>query len=172
VKQCHYFCYTDINPRYDVEGFSTGQRAYIDHGVEYPILTGGAMQVAAWLVSVLDETIRARSFYDVTVVMLATCAVLGVLASARAAGTEQRKQALMVALSPALILCAFINWDLIAFAPSGCAGSRFSTGPGSSRAAAPACVRPGHGSNPPSRSTPSAPADAHRRGATGARRPR
>ena len=115
-KQFQYFCYTDIYPLYDAEGFSAGQTAYIDHGVEYPVLTGGAMQVAAWLVSILDETIRGRSFYDVTVVLLAFCAVLGVLATARAAGPDQRKQALMVALSPALILCAFINWDLIAFA--------------------------------------------------------
>jgi len=61
AQQFRYFCYTDIYPLYAVEGFSAGQRAYIDHGVEYPVLTGGAMQVAAWLVSILDETIRGRS---------------------------------------------------------------------------------------------------------------
>lgn len=116
AMQFQYFCYTDIYPLYDAEGFSAGQTAYIDHGVEYPVLTGGAMQAVAWLVSIVDETIRGRLFYDVTVVLLAICAVLGVLATGRAAGTEQRRPALMVALSPALILCAFINWDLIAFA--------------------------------------------------------
>jgi uncharacterized membrane protein len=45
--------------------------------------------------------------------------VAGVLATARAAGpkgSERRAQALMVALSPALILSAFVNWDLIALA--------------------------------------------------------
>jgi len=49
-------------------------------------------------------------------VLLAICAVAGVLATARAAGPGGRAQALMVALSPALILSAFINWDLLAFA--------------------------------------------------------
>ena len=48
--------------------------------------------------------------------LLAVCAVVGVLATARAAGPDRRAQALMVALSPALILSAFINWDLIALA--------------------------------------------------------
>ena len=60
--------------------------------------------------------IRGREFFDVTVVLLAVCAVVGVLATARAAGPDGRAQALMVALSPALILNAFINWDLIALA--------------------------------------------------------
>ena len=31
-------------------------------------------------------------------------------------GPDRRRQALMVAFSPGLILCAFINWDLLAFA--------------------------------------------------------
>ncbi len=116
VKQYQYFCYTDIYPLYEWEGFSQGQTAYIDHEVEYPVLTGGAMQGVAWLVSQIDESMRARTFYDVTVMLLTICAVLGVLATARAAGLDGRRQALMVAFSPALILCAFINWDLVVFA--------------------------------------------------------
>ena len=38
------------------------------------------------------------------------------VATARAAGPDRRWQALLVALSPALILDAFVNWDLIALA--------------------------------------------------------
>ena len=116
VRQFQYFCYTDIYPLYDAEGFSAGKVAYLDHGVEYPVLTGGAMQVAAWLVGNVSESTRGPAFYDVTVALLAICAVLGVLATARAAGPDRRRQALMVAFSPGLILCAFINWDLLAFA--------------------------------------------------------
>jgi uncharacterized membrane protein len=74
------------------------------------------MEAAAWLVRNVSPVIRGREFFDVTVVLLAVCAVVGVLATARAAGPDGRAQALMVALSPALILCAFINWDLIALA--------------------------------------------------------
>ncbi len=111
-------CYTDIYPLYYGEGLSAGKVPYIGHPVEYPVLIGGAMQVAAWLVShISDATVRGREFFDVTVLLLAICAVVGVLATARAAGGHDRRwQALMVALSPALILSAFINWDLIALA--------------------------------------------------------
>jgi len=50
------------------------------------------------------------------VILLTVCAVAAVLATARAAGPGARWQGLMVALSPALILNAFVNWDLIAMA--------------------------------------------------------
>jgi uncharacterized membrane protein len=111
-------CYTDIYPLYYGEGLSAGKVPYTGHRVEYPVLIGAAMQAAAWLVShISDAAIRGREFFDVTVLLLAICAVAGIFATARAAGGQDRRwQALMVALSPALILSAFINWDLIAFA--------------------------------------------------------
>jgi uncharacterized membrane protein len=116
VGQFKDACYTDIYPLYYNEGLSAGQVPYTGHKVEYPVLIGGAMEAAAWLVRNVSPVIRGREFFDVTVVLLAICAVIGVLATARAAGPDGRAQALMVALSPALILCAFINWDLIALA--------------------------------------------------------
>jgi uncharacterized membrane protein len=115
-KQFQDSCYTDIYPLYYTEGLSAGKIPYSGHHVEYPVLIGGAMQAAAWLVRNVDVAIRGREFFDVTVVLLAVCAVAGVLATARAAGRDGRWQALMVALSPALILNAFVNWDLIAMA--------------------------------------------------------
>ena len=116
ASQFQRACYTDIYPLYYGEGLSAGKVPYAGHPVEYPVLIGGAMQVAAWLVRNVSVTIRGREFFDVTVLLLAVCAVVGVLATARAAGPGWRAQALMVALSPALILSAFINWDLIALA--------------------------------------------------------
>ena len=116
AKQFQDACYTDIYPLYYNEGLSAGKVPYTGHPVEYPVLIGGAMQAAAWLVRNVSAAIRGREFFDVTVVLLAVCAVAGVLATARAAGPDRRAQALMVALSPALILSAFVNWDLIAFA--------------------------------------------------------
>jgi hypothetical protein len=115
-KQFQNSCYTDIYPLYYNEGLSAGKVPYTGHPVEYPVLIGGAMQAAAWLVRNVNDLIRGREFYDVTAVLLAVCAVAGVVATARAAGPEGRWQGLMVALSPALILSAFVNWDLIAFA--------------------------------------------------------
>ena len=116
TKQFQDACYTDIYPLYYNEGLANGQVPYREHHVEYPVLIGGAMQAAAWLVRNVDVAIRGREFYDVTVVLLAACAVAAVLATAYAAGPERRWQALLVALSPALILNAFVNWDLIAMA--------------------------------------------------------
>ena len=139
VKKYQDFCYTDIYPLYYSEGLYDKQVPYSGHPVEYPVLIGGAMQAVAWLVRNVDVTIRGREFYDVTAVLLALCAVVAVLATARAAGPaggtaravrggrrardrarggapERRWQALLVALSPALILNAFVNWDLIAMA--------------------------------------------------------
>ncbi|MBV9207292.1 MAG: DUF2029 domain-containing protein, partial [Actinobacteria bacterium] len=120
AKQFQDACYTDIYPLYYDEGLSAGQAPYAahhpGHPVEYPVLIGAAMQAAAWLVRNAGPVIGGREFFDVTVVLLSVCAVAGVLATARAAGPGWRGQALMVALSPALILSAFINWDLIALA--------------------------------------------------------
>jgi uncharacterized membrane protein len=116
TKQFQDFCYTDIYPLYYHEGLAAGQVPYTGHPVEYPVLIGGAMQAVAWLVRNVDAVIRGREFFDVTAVLLAACAVAAVLATARAAGSDRRWQALMVALSPALILNAFVNWDLIAMA--------------------------------------------------------
>jgi uncharacterized membrane protein len=116
AKQFQDACYTDIYPLYYNEGLAAGKVPYSGHPVEYPVLIGGAMQAAAWLVRNVNPLIRGREFFDVTVVLLAVCAIAGVLATARAAAPGARAQALMVALSPVLILSAFVNWDLIALA--------------------------------------------------------
>jgi uncharacterized membrane protein len=127
-------CYTDIYPLYYTEKLSAGQVPYYGHPVEYPVLMGWMMQTAAWAVhSVADAYTRGKDFYYVTVLMLAVCLVAGVLATAATAHREDIgvgtglavtgagwKTALMVALSPALILAAYINWDLFAMALTAC----------------------------------------------------
>jgi uncharacterized membrane protein len=120
-------CYTDIYPLYYTEGLSSGKVPYSGHPVEYPVLIGGMMQLAAWLVrSVTDPFARGRDFYYVTILMLSLCLIAGVVATAYSAGRARGldasgldpglKAALMVALSPGLILAAFVNWDLLALA--------------------------------------------------------
>jgi len=140
TSQFRQACYTDIYPLYYNEGLSSGQVPYTGHPVEYPVLIGALMQLAAWAVhSVTDPFARGRDFYYVTIVLLAVCLVAGVLATGYAASREGEvdaprpgpwpwadggrgdldaglKAALMVALSPGLILAAFINWDLLAMA--------------------------------------------------------
>ncbi|HEX6454043.1 MAG TPA: glycosyltransferase 87 family protein [Trebonia sp.] len=122
-------CYTDIYPLYYTEGLSSGKVPYSGHPVEYPVLIGGLMQLASWLVhSVTDPYARGKDFYNVTVVLLSACLIVGVLATAYTAGKGTRardgfsgldpglRAALLVALSPGLILAAFVNWDLLAMA--------------------------------------------------------
>lgn len=138
TAQFHDACYTDIYPLYYTEGLSSGRVPYAGHPVEYPVLTGEMMRVAAWLVhAVADPFARGRDFYYVTAALLSLCLLVGVLATAYTAGRGSRgirgswdtwdtwgawlgdpriRAALMVALSPALILSAFVNWDLLAMA--------------------------------------------------------
>jgi uncharacterized membrane protein len=116
IGEYQHFCYTDIYPLYYDEGLSAGKVPYTGHPVEYPVLIGGAMQAAASVVRDVSAAIQGREFFDVTALALAVCAVIGVLATAQAAGSNRRWQALLIALSPALILNAFVNWDLIAMA--------------------------------------------------------
>jgi uncharacterized membrane protein len=125
VGQFRDVCYTDIYPLYYTERLSAGKVPYYGHPVEYPVLMGWMMEAAAWVVhSVADAYTRGADFYNVTVVMLAVCLIVGVLATAATAHREGDgegwKAALMVALSPGLILAADINWDLFAMALTAC----------------------------------------------------
>jgi uncharacterized membrane protein len=115
VEQYQAHCYTDIYPLYYTEGLSAGQVPYLDHHVEYPVVIGAVMEGAAWLVrSVANPYTRGVDYFYVTVGLLAVFLVAGVLATAYCAGPARRWTALLVAFSPALILSAFINWDLVA----------------------------------------------------------
>ncbi|MEU8118979.1 glycosyltransferase 87 family protein [Spirillospora sp. NPDC049024] len=118
-------CYTDVYPLYYVRGLNDGKIPYFDtfagsdiRHVEYPVLSGGFMQLVAWLVKPFGADGRGLAFYNVTVLLLAVLAVVAVLATAYAAGRRSLRTGLMVALSPALLLTAYINWDLLAVALS------------------------------------------------------
>ncbi len=115
VEQYQAHCYTDIYPLYFAEGLSSGKVPYLDHHVEYPVIIGAVMQAAAWVVrSTANPFTRGLAYFDVTVALLAIFLIAGVLATAYCAGPARRWTALLVAFSPALVLSAFINWDLIA----------------------------------------------------------
>jgi uncharacterized membrane protein len=115
IEQYQAHCYTDIYPLYFNEGLSAGKVPYLGHPVEYPVLIGAAMQAVAWVVRPISSPlIRGREFFDMTTAVLALFALAAVLATAYLAGQSRRWTALLVVLSPAVILAAFINWDLIA----------------------------------------------------------
>ena len=117
ARQFQLACYTDIYPLFYSEGLYQGKVPYSGHPVEYPVLIGAVMQAVGWLTRPVGGAFtRGRAFYDITTVILVIFAVAGVLATAYLAGRQRRRDALLVALSPGLILAAFINWDLIAMA--------------------------------------------------------
>ena len=117
LHQFQAHCYTDIYPLYFGEQLAAGKVPYLGHPVEYPVVIGGAMQAAAWLVQPIgDPYQRGRAFFGLTILVLAACALATVLATAYLAGPRRRWLALLVALAPGLVLGSFINWDLIAVA--------------------------------------------------------
>ncbi|MFI7708102.1 glycosyltransferase family 87 protein [Nonomuraea sp. NPDC049480] len=118
------FCYTDIYPLYfDRQLYE--QNPYFaqvpfDKQVEYPVVLGEVMQVISWIARALeiDRVAQAVRFYDLTVILLGICLVIGVLLMAAVAGPTRRWDALWYAISPAVVLAAYINWDLVAGALS------------------------------------------------------
>ncbi|HLU73515.1 MAG TPA: glycosyltransferase 87 family protein [Nonomuraea sp.] len=118
------FCYTDIYPLYfDRQlAFQSPYFADVpfDKHVEYPVVLGEVMQVVAWIARWLERDVvgQAVRFYDITVVLMGLCLVVGVVLMAAVAGPARRWDALWYALAPAVVLAAYINWDLVAGALS------------------------------------------------------
>ena len=87
--------------------------------LEYPVLTGAFMQVAAWLTGAIDSLFTVGStavvFFDVNVVLLLLAFLVAVVTTAL---TVRRRpwDAAMVALAPTMILAATVNWDLLPLA--------------------------------------------------------
>ena len=124
-RQYTHFCYSDEVPLYGIYGLDHGAVPYLDSRVEYPVLTGGFIGLAAAAGRVYDGAARAlallphlppvESYTVLTCLLLSVCALLvtrGVL------GLSGRRpwDAAMVALSPVLLVHAFTNWDLFAVA--------------------------------------------------------
>ncbi|GAA2262168.1 glycosyltransferase 87 family protein [Kitasatospora cystarginea] len=125
TAQYTHACYSDIPHLFTGRGFSTGLHPYVDRlpaptpdmqYLEYPVLTGLFMQVAAWLTPTggAIET-REQWFWLVNAGMLMICAVVAAVALSR---THRRRpwDALLFALAPCLALDSTINWDLLAVA--------------------------------------------------------
>ena len=111
------------SPRYESSAF--GEVPYLDSAVEYPVLTGGLMQLSAVLaraydsvassVGVLPTVTPVQSYYVVTCLLLSVFALLVTRAVLPLTGRRPWDTA-MVALSPLLLVHAFTNWDLLAVA--------------------------------------------------------
>ncbi|MFH8367967.1 glycosyltransferase family 87 protein [Streptomyces sp. NPDC018031] len=119
-------CYSDIPHLYGSRGFADDVVPYFDRipddisggmeYLEYPVLTGLFMQLAAWITpGGGSEEDQAQLYWLVNAGMLMACAAAIAVCVAR---THRRRpwDALLVALAPAFALTATINWDLFAVA--------------------------------------------------------
>ncbi|GHC76163.1 membrane protein [Streptomyces flavofungini] len=123
-SQYTHACYSDIPHLYQGRGFADGLVPYFDklpadvgmEYLEYPVLTGLFMQVAAWLTPG-SGTIQHQEkiYWMVNAGMLMVCTVVIAVCVTR---IHRRRpwDALLVALAPAFALTATINWDLFAVA--------------------------------------------------------
>jgi uncharacterized membrane protein len=124
-KQYTHLCYNDAVPLFGIHGLSTGQVPYLDSPVEYPVLTGGLMQLSAVLARGYDslatgsvplpEAVPVQTYYVVTCLLLSALALL-VTRGVLALSGRRPWDAAMVALSPLLLVHAFTNWDTLAVA--------------------------------------------------------
>lgn len=111
------FCYTDVLALYYAEGLNEGKVPYRDHPVEYPVVTGYFMGALGLPVHSLGETRpelnQGMWFYNLNALVLSVLAVatVAVILSLR---RRRPWDAAMFALSPALLLTATVNWDLLA----------------------------------------------------------
>lgn len=123
-ERYEHLCYTDIAPLFSLRGFADGLTPYLQampngQHLEYPVLTGGFMQLAAMITgaitSIFPTDLRSMVFFDVNVVLLFVAFLVTVVATAL---TVRRRpwDAAMVALAPTMILAATINWDLVPLA--------------------------------------------------------
>ncbi|GAA4595110.1 putative membrane protein [Actinoplanes octamycinicus] len=111
------FCYTDVLALYYAEGLSDGAVPYVDHQVEYPVVTGyfmGALGLPVHWYGVNHPDINQGSwFYNVNALVLSLFAVITV-AVILALRRRRPWDAAIFALSPIILVTATVNWDFLA----------------------------------------------------------
>lgn len=116
LKQYKEMCYTDVLALYYAEGLSDGQVPYADHAVEYPVLTGAFMGLLGLPVHALGvhhpHINQGEWYYNLNAI---TLGAIGVASVAVMLSLRRRRpwDVALFALSPALILTATVNWDLL-----------------------------------------------------------
>ncbi|RKN11309.1 glycosyltransferase family 87 protein [Streptomyces radicis] len=124
AAQYTHACYSDIPHLYEGRGFADGLVPYFDRipaevsggmeYLEYPVLTGLFMEVAAWLTpGGTTDPSPAQIYWLVNAALLMICAVIIAVCVTRI-HRHRPWDGLLVALAPALALTATINWDLLA----------------------------------------------------------
>jgi uncharacterized membrane protein len=110
-------CYTDVLALYYAEGLNEGKVPYMDHPVEYPVLTGYFMGALGLPVHQFGqdhpEINQGQWFYNANALVLSALAVATV-AVILALRRRRPWDAAIFALSPILLVTATVNWDFLA----------------------------------------------------------
>ncbi|WP_018349016.1 glycosyltransferase family 87 protein [Longispora albida] len=114
-KQYKQACYTDVLALYYAERLSDGAVPYKDHPVEYPVLTGvfmGALGLPVHAWGVANPALnQGMAFYNLNAIVLGC---FGVAAIAIMLAMRKRRpwDIAMIAVAPAMLVTATVNWDL------------------------------------------------------------
>ena len=117
-------CYTDITVLYYWRGLQEGKVPFLDSDLEYPVLTGGLMELTRRLIGLLggrsepglsDAEIAhaAGLYFGVNAVILFALFAVVVWAHLK---MSRPWDALMIAVAPALWTTGLINWDALVVA--------------------------------------------------------
>lgn len=110
-------CYSDIGPLYYLRGFADGLFPYVSSSngqyLEYPVLTGITMWLAARIAQIVSHGTSVASFVYVNWVfnIIFISSAISVMARIK---SFNKNAAWWFALSPALLLTLGINWDALA----------------------------------------------------------
>jgi uncharacterized membrane protein len=116
-EQYTKFCYSDVVALYFAERLNEGAVPYLDHPVEYPVLTGYLMGAIGLPVHAIGEDRpglnQVQAFYNLTALVLLAFG-LAAVAVTLALRRYRPWDGLLFVLAPALLLSATVNWDLFA----------------------------------------------------------
>ncbi len=118
LMQYRNFCYSDVLALYYAEHLNEGAVPYRDWPVEYPVLTGAFMGILGLPIhSLAQDTLEGINegqwFYNLNALVLST---LGVATVAVLLNMRRNRpwDVAMLALAPAMVFTATVNWDLLA----------------------------------------------------------
>ncbi len=125
VNAIERLCYTDIPVLYQARGLSEGKVVYVTAQFEYPVLTGGFVDVARRITDFLGTPAspdltgqqvltNADIFYSVCSFMLFACFLALVVLQRHMGGRRWWATGMMVAVAPIVMAEGLINWDIFA----------------------------------------------------------
>lgn len=112
-----HMCYSDFSLLFTERGLAEGRFPFVDavpddQVMEYPALIAVVAGLTALLVPGSGPGAeRTLLFFDINMVLVIACWFAVVVITALSAG-QRRRDALMVALAPGIILTISVNWDM------------------------------------------------------------